>query len=237
MPPTGLDRVSSTMSVSGVSTRWGMGLAFVTVGLMLLLHTTGVVDLGSVIRWAPSLFILLGIVMMAASRFRRVVAPAMIIAIAAVVQLVVLGFGAEVIWPALLILIGLAILMGRGWKRRSWDVRPGTADDDMDLSTVMSSTSRRLSADDLNSGEFTTVMGESKLDLCDVRQSDLPAEICLTCVMGEVNIRVPTGWSVKINNSTVMGESKDERRSSPSTAAPDLTVTGTVVMGSLKIDD
>ena len=54
------------MSVSGVSTRWGMGLAFVTVGLMLLLHTTGVVDLGSVIRWAPSLFILLGIVMMVA---------------------------------------------------------------------------------------------------------------------------------------------------------------------------
>ena len=224
------------MNVSGVSARWGMGLAFVAVGLMLLLHTIGVADLGSVIRWVPSLFILLGIVMVVANRFRRIVAPAMIIAIAAVVQLAVLGY-AEVIWPALLILIGVAILLGRGRKRKSWDVRSGTADNDLNLSTIMSSTYRRMSADDLNSGEFTTVMGESKLDLRDVSQSDLPAEICVTCVMAEVNLRVPAGWSVKINNSTVMGESKDERRSSPNTAAADLTVTGTVVMGSLKIED
>ena len=224
------------MNVSGVSTRWGMGLAFVAVGLMLLLHTIGVADLGSVIRWVPSLFILLGIVMVVANRFRRIVAPAMIIAIAAVVQLAVLGY-AEVIWPALLILIGVAILLGRGRKRKSRHVRSGTADNDLNLSTIMSSTYRRMSADDLNSGEFTTVMGESKLDLRDVSQSDLPAEICVTCVMGEVNLRVPAGWSVKINNSTVMGESKDERRSSPKTAAADLTVTGTVVMGSLKIED
>ena len=225
------------MNVSGVSARWGMGLAFVAVGLMLLLHTTGVADLGSVIRWAPSLFILLGIVMMVARRFRRIFAPAIIIAIAAVVQLVVLGFDAAVIWPVLLIMVGVAILLGRGWKRKSRDVRPDTADDDLNLSTIMGSTYRRVSADDLNSGEFTTVMGESKLDLRDVSQSDLPAEICVTCVMGEVNLRVPAGWSVKINNSTVMGESKDERRSSPNTAAADLTVTGTVVMGSLKIED
>ena len=226
------------MSVSGVSTRWGMGLAFVAVGLMLLLHTTGVVDLGSVIRWVPSLFILLGIGMIVANRFRRIIAPAIIIAIAAVMQLVVLGFDAEVIWPALLILIGVAILLRRGRRRKSRDVHSGMADDDLNLSTIMSSTYRRVSADGLDSGEFTTVIGKSKLDLRDVSQSDLPAEICVTCVMGEVNLRVPPGWSVQISNSTVMGESKDDRRSSPNnTAAPDLTVTGTVVMGSLKIDD
>ena len=224
------------MNVSGVSARWGMGLAFVAVGLMLLLHTTGVADLGSVIRWVPSLFILLGIVMMVARRFRRIITPAMIIAIAAVVQLVVLGY-AEVIWPALLILVGVAILLGWGRKRKSRDVRPDTVDGDLDVATIMSSTYRRVSPDDLNGGEFTTVMGESKLDLRDISLSDLPAEICVTCVMGEVNLRVPPGWSVKINNSTVMGESKDERRSSPNASAPDLTVTGTVVMGSLKIED
>jgi hypothetical protein len=55
--------------------------------------------------------------------------------------------------------------------------------------------------------------------------------------MGQVNIRVPSDWSVAINNSTIMGESKDERRGAPSSTDADLTITGTVVMGSLKIED
>ena len=226
------------MSTSAKSSRWGIGILLVVAGILLLLHTTELVDLGAFILWTPSLLILLGIFMMVAIRFRRNTGPAIIIAVGVVLQMIVLGFDAiSLLWPVLIILIGVAILFGR--MRRS----PRATDEhtartaDVNFSTVLGSTDRRVSLDELSGREIVTVMGESKLDMRDISISDIPAELCVTCVMGQVSIRVPSDWSVAIDNSTVMGDSKDERHGPPSSADADLTITGTVVMGSLKIDD
>ena len=226
------------MSTSAKSSRWGIGILLVVAGILLLLHTTELVDLGAFILWTPSLLILLGIFMMVANRFRRNTGPAIIIAVGVVLQMIVLGFDAiSLLWPVLIILIGVAILFGR--MRRS----PRATDEhtartaDVNFSTVLGSTDRRVSLDELSGREIVTVMGESKLDMRDISISDIPAELCVTCVMGQVSIRVPSDWSVAIDNSTVMGDSKDERHGPPSSADADLTITGTVVMGSLKIDD
>ena len=226
------------MSTSAKSSRWGIGILLVVAGILLLLHTTELVDLGAFILWTPSLLILLGIFMMVANRFRRNTGPAIIIAVGVVLQMIVLGFDAiSLLWPVLIILIGVAILFGR--MRRS----PRATDEhtartaDVNFSTVLGSTDRRVSLDELSGREIVTVMGESKLDMRDISISDIPAALCVTCVMGQVSIRVPSDWSVAIDNSTVMGDSKDERHGPPSSADADLTITGTVVMGSLKIDD
>ena len=109
--------------------------------------------------------------------------------------------------------------------------------DDGSFSTIMGSSDRRITPVELDGREIVTVMGESKLDMRDISVTDLPVELSVTCVMGQVNIRVPSDWSVAIDNSTVMGESKDERRGAPTSTDADLTITGSVVMGSLKIDD
>ena len=226
------------MSASGTSASWGIGVALVAVGVLLLLHTTGAIYLGDVILWTPSLLILLGILMMVANRFRRNTGPAILIAVGVVVQLIVLGFDAiSLLWPALIILIGVVILLGRSRRsRRATDAHTAHDAEEV-LSTILGSSDRRVSQDDLSGGEIVTVMGESKLDMRDINISDVPAELSVTCVMGQVNIRVPSDWSVAINNSTIMGESKDERRGAPSSTDADLTITGTVVMGSLKIED
>ena len=228
------------MSSSGASTRWGIGVALVVAGVLLLLHTTGIADLGGYAKWIPSLFILLGLVLIVANRFRRIAWPVIMIVIAAIIQLSVLDIDATIFWPVALIAVGAVILFGIGRRRRR-----GSGTDSADVSvvvedgasTVMGSSDLRLSASDLNDTDFSTVMGESKLDLRDIDRSALPAELSVTCVMGEVKIRVPSEWTVKIANSTVMGESKDERRSAPTAADPDLTITGSVVMGSLKVED
>ena len=226
------------MSASGTLARWGIGIALVAIGVLLLLHTTEVIDLGDVIRWTPSLIILLGILMMVANRFRRNTGPVILIMVGVFVQLIVLGFNViSLLWPALLILIGVAVLFGRG-RRSSRAADAHTAHGaEVNLFTVLGSTDRRVSQDELGGGEIVTVMGESKLDMRDISISDMPAELSVTCMMGQVNIRVPSEWSVAINNSTVMGDSKDDRRGAPSSADADLTITGTVVMGSLKIED
>ena len=228
------------MGSSGASARWVMGIALVVAGVLLLLHTTGVADLGGYARWIPSLFILLGAVMIVANRFRRIAFPVIMIVVAAIVQLSLLGIDAMIFWPVALIGVGVVILFGLGRGRRRGS---GTGRADVSVavengaSTVMGSSDLRLSASDLNDTDFSTVMGETKLDLRDIERSALPAELSVTCVMGEVKVRVPSDWSVKFGNSTVMGESKDERRSALTGADADLTITGSVVMGSLKVGD
>lgn len=226
------------MSTSASSSRWVIGIALVLVGALLLLHTTGVVDLGDFIRWTPSLLILLGIVLMAVNRLRRITVPVILIVVGVVIQLMVLGFDViSLLWPVLIIAIGGAILFGRRRRSARVAVVNSSQSDDVSFSTVMGSTDRRITRDDLDGREIVTVMGEFKLDMRDISIEEMPAELCVTCVMGQVEIRVPSDWSVAIDNSTVMGDSKDERRGAPSSADADLTITGTVVMGSLKIDD
>ena len=226
------------MRRSPSSTGWVIGIGFVVIGALLLLHTTGVADLGNLARWTPLLLVFLGVVILVVNRFRQVVAPVILIAGGVVTQLMVLGFDVvSLLWPVLIILIGVAILVGRRRRSRRATATRTVISDDANFSTVMSSTDRRVTPDDLDGREIVTVMGESKLDMRDLSVTDLPAELCVTCVMGQVNLRVPSEWSVAFDNSTVMGESKDERRSAPSSADPDLTITGTVVMGGLKIDD
>ena len=228
--------------MSGSSTRWGIGVALVVAGVLLLLHTTGIADLGGFAKWIPSLFILLGLVLIVANRFRRIAFPVIMIVVASIVQLSLLDIDAMILWPVALIAIGVVILFGVGRRRRR-DKGAGTDSANVSVavedgaSTVMGSSDLRLMASDLNDTEFSTVMGESKLDLRDIERSALPAELSVTCVMGEVKVRVPSDWTVKIANSTVMGESKDDRRSAATAAEADLTITGSVVMGSLKVED
>lgn len=82
-------------------------------------------------------------------------------------------------------------------------------------------------------------MAESKIDLRDSSMAEKPVALEIYVVMGEMKIQVPREWNVRLDRvTTVMGESKDERMSPDSeNTHTDLTLNGTVLMGSLKIED
>ena len=65
----------------------------------------------------------------------------------------------------------------------------------------------------------------------------MSSSIDITCIMGQVTLRVPSDWDIRIDNATLLGESKDDRHLQNSPSEANLTVTGMVLMGSLKIDD
>lgn len=115
------------------------------------------------------------------------------------------------------------------------------------VTSVFGSSERRVSSDGFRGGEVVAVAGASKLDLRELGALASPAALDVNCVMGEVALRVPPDWSVHINNTVFMGEAKDNRPrvidadadgdAPAESAAADLTITGAVVMGSLKIED
>ena len=237
------------MKSSGNAARIVIGLLLVAVGALLLVDTTGLAEVGDLLRWTPSLFILYGLWLLVANGFRRVFWPVLIIAIALLVQLSLLGVDGRIFWPVVLIAVGVALILGRRARRRPRP-EPGdqadnpavsrfsTEDGEIDAFNVFSSTKENVASGDFTGGQLTTVMGSSQMDLRDSVVSKRPATLEVTVVMGEAKLRVPSGWSVRFDNNSVMGETKDERAHRESEDdTPDLVITGQVVMGSLKIED
>ncbi len=229
------------MNAHRMSGHFVIGLVVIGVGVLLLLGSTGVLDIGDVFLWIPSLFILLGVWLMIKSRFRRIGGPILMILIAGIIQLMILGLDVGRFWPVILIIIGTVVLVNsfRSRGRSSEDgATRNTVDGWIESVSVFGSTRESVVSSEFKGGQATTVMGEARLDLRETSVMEKPAALEITVVMGEMKLRVPRDWNVRLDNVTVMGESKDERlRREADGAQTDLVISGAVVMGSLKIED
>ena len=99
------------------------GIIVVVVGVLLLLMALDLVaidGIGELLLYIPSLFILWGLYLLVAQRFKRAAGPIVLIAIAAVVQLMLLDvLQWDYVWPIAIILIGVAIIAGgSGYRGR-----------------------------------------------------------------------------------------------------------------------
>ena len=239
---------------TGLGSRFFFGALVVAIGVLFLLNSTGVADLDRLLEWWPSLIILYGAWRLIASRFRSLFWPILLIAIGAFLQLGQLGFDIDLgnLWPIALIAVGVLILAG-GIRRRNRrgrrsatahnattiidvDVAASTDEDDDVLHAVVGSQDRIISGD-FHSASINVVMGSGSLDLRNARIVDKPATLEASVVMGEVKVRVPAEWNVRIANSSQMGETKDARPLRSDGDSPDLIVRGSVTMGSLQITD
>ena len=248
------------MGTRRLSGSFAFGLVAVALGVLLLLGNLGYFDTGDVFRWIPSLFILLGVWMLVKSRFRQVGGPVLIILVAALIQVMIIGVDLGRYWPVILIAVGAAILIN-SFRSRGVRSRSKSPDADVDspnsvsvfgserkaaptdqnsinMVSVMGSASQRVTSPEFRGGRATAVMGEASIDLRDASILEKPAVLEFSVVMGEIKLRVPGDWNIRVDDDTIMGELKDERvrRDSPD-GETDLVVKGSVVMGSLKIDD
>ena len=232
-----------------------LGAALIAIGALFLIDALGVADVGAVLVWTPSLFIAFGLWRMVARRFRGILGPSIIVLVAALVQMNMLDVDSIISFPAILIAAGVLLLLGRkrllGGGASSPQNRaatPAAAGEEVEfemddgflrVNAALGSANMRVTTDDFRGGEVRAVMGSAKLDMRDLGAPSPTATLDVNCVMGEIALRVPPDWSVRIDSSAVMGEAKDARPRSPSaqSAAPDLIITGAVVMGSLKIED
>ena len=235
------------------------GIVVVIVGVLLLLMALDVVPIdgiGELLLYIPSLFILWGLYLLVAQRFKRASGPIVMIAIAAAVQLMLLDvLQWDYVWPIAIILIGVAIIAGgsgyRGRRRRRRERRRHreqrhakpdahkSAEGYFDISVTMSEADERNRSKDFQGGEITCAMGSVKLDLTEAEIVEPPARIHVDVVIGSVEILVPDHWIVQTDIERTMGEVEDQTESRRS-AAPDdgatLILSGSVTMGQATIE-
>ena len=239
---------------SGLGGRVLFGVLVIAVGVLFLVDKAGIAELDGLLDWWPSLIILYGAWRLIANRFRSLFLPLLLIFGGVVLQLQQLDtadvFGT--IWPAFLIALGVAIVIG-GMRSRNRRQRGGSSShsastiidvdlgapadaDDGTLHAVAGSQDRIVSGD-FYDGSINVVMGNGTLDMRDATIVGKPATLEVSVVMGEVKVRVPAEWNVRIVNSSQMGDTKDTRRSQNNSDDPDLIIRGSVTMGSLQITD
>lgn len=216
-----------------------IGVAVIVIGLLLLLNTMDVIDSGNIFRWIPSLFVLLGIWQLVTNGMRNWVGPVIMIGVAGMVQLAVLDvvtfnvFG--LIWPVVLIVIGLAIIFGRS--------RSGvTAGDDaaeFSALAVLGGTNRVMTSADFRGGDVTAIFGGAEIDLRNASVSERPAVINVFALFGGVGIKASPDMLIRNEIVAVLGGTGDERRQRKALAGemPEVVVKGFVAFGGVGIEE
>lgn len=213
------------------------GLVIIVVGVLFLAQNLGFIQDYSFWKYLPALLIILGVYQLFANRLRAWAGPLMIILVGTFLLLATLDviawstFG-SLIWPTILILVGLSILLNHSNSTKN--VQTAT-DGQFNIFSTFSE-QKGKSSGDFKNAEMTAIFGSSKLDLIDAKVQQPPAHIQTTAMFGSVEIFVPADWYVQINTVALFGEGSDKRRNvSPGKETPDLIVTGTAFFGSVEI--
>jgi hypothetical protein len=225
------------MSTRRHSTQTLLGGLVVLLGLVLLARTTGVYDTGVLLRYVPSLFVLLGVYALVSSGFRNVVGSLVVVLVAGAWQLVALDLlqPDEVfsLWPLLVVLFGLSLVLGRYRAARvpREVAYPSTL-------AVFGGREDRATSKQFRGADLTALFGGVELDLRDAAVADPPATVNATALFGGVELIVPRDWNVRMDVLPVLGGAADERaRGESDHESVDLVVTGLAAFGGVSVTD
>jgi len=223
---------------------WLLGLAILTVGVLFLLDTTGLVDgLGS--TWWPLLLIIWGLGIQVAARAFNVAGT--------VVLLLGVGFLLEHLevvgegwlgryWPVALVVVGVSVLLSALQVRRPPRRPPmedrASGDDWLEATVTMAGRKDHVTSQAWRGGRATAVMGGVELDLRDAKPVPEGAVLHTMTVMGGVEVRVPAEWEVVVRGTPFLGGFDDKTEHHPGSEPgmrPRLEITGTAVLGGVEV--
>lgn len=208
------------------------GSVVVAVGVLLLLDNSGVLDAGKVLStWWPVLVIVGGFLTFIANP-RHWQIPLIVVVVGTALLLRTTGVvdSLNVVVPAVLILIGLFVILGRA--------RPGRQVLDADRISsfnVFSGTEIASHSAEFKGGNIGALFGGAEIDLRDARLAP-GAALDVFAAFGGVEIRVPDGWQVLTRGFPIFGGFENatvKERLGPE--APILEVHATILFGGMEI--
>ena len=221
------------------------GTVIVGVGILLLLATTGLVEMRSIWGWIALLFVLVGVWSLVRSEFRNLVGPVMVIAIAGTFFLRNVGIVPDGIigtwWPIFVILFGVLVMVSRSRRRQRIQLEGVGGLGEVSVVSVFGSDDRRISTDRFAGAEVVAVFGDARLDLTDSGLGTTPAIVEVTAAFGDAEIRVPRDWNVRMETMSIFGSVRDRRpdrdEAEPVDSEPDAIITGVALFADIELRD
>ena len=141
-------------------------------------------------------------------------------------------------WPAIFIIIGLALILRRSREKKTENAegfRPHeSADDYIEVSAVLGGNNRIAYSRNFQGAKLTAILGGVDLNLMNVRLAPGRNEIDVFALFGGCTIIVPSDWNVRLDVTPIAGGFED-KRSLPQAYSPnadiELVVRGVVIFG------
>lgn len=212
-----------------------VGALLVAVGIVLLLTTFSVFEIGWLLTYTPILLILLGIYALAVSGFRNIFAAGIVILSAGFWQLVTLDYlEAEQVWqlwPLLIVFIGLSIILGQYRSRNP------TASDHPTTMALFGGVEMQSESKRFSGAALTAIFGGAELDLREAEITDPPAHISVITAFGAASLVLPANWNAQVDILPIFGATSDERLRNPDEDEEvDIVVTGFALFGAVSVE-
>jgi hypothetical protein len=215
-----------------------LGLAILTLGVVLLLGSAGVLDSGQAIdRWWPVAILAAGLMTLAERP--PAVLRGLLLAIAGGVLLLfttdtIDESAWDYLWPAALIGVGAVLLLR--WRGRALPGGAGVDDDVVRATAVFGGPHLVSTSPRFRGGWLTAVFGGITLDLRQAQLDPGGASINATAAFGGIEILVPRGWRITMRSTPVLGGTEDKTdRAAIADDAPTLRIDAITILGGLEV--
>lgn len=155
----------------------------------------------------------------------------------------------DLFFPFLLILIGLSLFFKKNRKKKvltNENKRSTYADDksyfnttesQADYSTILSESRRRFTNSQFSGGKVLVLLGQSHLDLTGCSLTTQKNILDINVILGQLVLIIPKEFNLQLDANAILGEIEDFRGADRSAVNLEktLTISGSVVLGSLKI--
>lgn len=208
------------------------GSVVLTMGALLFLDYLDVLEAGRVIgMWWPVVLIGAGALSLTANSAHWVMPVA------------IMGFGTllllrttetvdtfELAGPLFLVLIGLLVILGRGFTNRV-----GGSPDRLSNFNLFSGSELSSRSDHFEGGSIGALFGGTEIDLRNAKPAP-GAELDVFVAFGGAEIKVPEGWQVVTHGMPIFGGFENVTTTEPVLeGAPTLDVNATVIFGGLEV--
>ena len=220
----------------GSQGRLWTGLILIALGVLFLLDEMLIIDFDFgrfFSTWWPSIFIVMGLASLAKHRYRYWSGPLLLIAFGVFLQVsrlhIFSWWRVRSLWPAILILLGLWMLIGR--------LRPRGVSVDSNLSSntgvrqesgelvdafvIFGGLESAANSKQFRGGEATAILGGINLDLRSAALAPGENRLNLTALFGGINLHVPENWEVVVEGTPLLGSIEDARKTFAQPASPD----------------
>jgi predicted membrane protein len=141
-------------------------------------------------------------------------------------------------WPAVFIIIGLALILRRSREKKTEDedgFRPNeSADDYTEITAIVGGNNKIIYSRSFRGARLTAIMGGVDINLINARLAPGRHEIDVFALFGGSTIIIPNDWNVRLDVTPIVGGFEDKRsfpQSYVANADTELIIRGVVIFG------
>lgn len=220
-----------------LSPRLIVGLAVISVGLLLTLDNFGILEADDLIIYWPLALVAIGLTRVFHGGLPNLVFGLVFIVGGGWILMFNAGYTDvepwSFFWPILLIVVGASLALGAMRPAVPTDADSGST---LHAFAMLGGVERQSNSPNFQGGELTAFMGGCVADLTRARISATGRPVIrVFALWGGIEIRVPPDWSVDSRVLPLMGAYEDKTRPPTASDGPRLTIRGVTIMGGIEV--